>query len=136
MMDDTLLDLAQHVATNAYKGQKRHNGDPYITHPERVAAALNYLDAKIIAWLHDVVEDTDVTLNAIRADFGDTIADAVDSVTKRKGESYLDFILRAKLHPIGAGVKIADIKDNLRDLKRGSLRDKYILALHILTDGS
>ena len=139
------IELAKQLAMRAHMGQKRWNGDPYVTHPERVANAMSMPPGKIVGWLHDVVEDTDVTLAEVRLAFGDEIAGAVDSVTRRENESYLDFILRAKKNLYGAGVKIADIEDNLRDLtgydlsqdkKRRELRDKYLLALHIMTEDS
>jgi len=126
------LERAKALAMNAHHGQTRRNGGPYIIHPERVANSLKDLKSKIVAWLHDVVEDTDVTLYQIRTLFDDEIADAVDSVTERKGEDYLHFILRASKNEIGLKVKIADIKDNLNDDPRPGSKNKYLLALYIL----
>lgn len=127
-----ILTKAQQIATQAHEGQKRWNGEPYITHPCRVANALNTSRLKSIAWVHDVVEDTEVPLSHIRNSLSEEIAVAVDHLTKRKDESYKDFILRVSRNIDATLVKIEDIKDNLRDLKNGSRRDKYELALVIL----
>ena len=106
--DRLKIEQARQLAIRAHKGQKRWNGDPYDIHPERVANALNMPTDKIVGWLHDVVEDTSVTSDDIRLQFGDEIAEAVDSVTRRNDESYLDFILRAKNSLIERKVKIKD----------------------------
>lgn len=107
---------------------------PHITHPRRVAESLHHVTHKIVGWLHDVVEDTPMTLDDLReAGFPELIVQAVDSVTRRDGETYLDFILRSKKNVIGAVVKLADLRDNLSDLRPGSLRDKYLMAVHILS---
>ena len=123
-------------AERAHKGQKRWEGDPYIVHPRRVAGAVEGYDAKIVALLHDVVEDTPYTLDQIAEEFGDEIASAVDSVTHREGETYLEFILRSKQNPLGRVVKIADINDNLRDIdkfkRQKECKEKYVLARWIL----
>jgi hypothetical protein len=127
---------ALRLAEKAHKGQTRWEGAPYIVHPRRVAMAVGGWMAKIVAVLHDVVEDSDTTLDEIRSQFGDIVADAVDSVTHRDGESYLDFILRARQNTLGRMVKIADINDNLSDIDEfkgtKNSKEKYILARYIL----
>ena len=84
--DDGLLIRAYAAAARAHQGQLRRTGDPYITHPLAVARILaGYgLDAETIAaaLLHDALEDTDLTLDEVRGDFGDTVADLIDGVTK------------------------------------------------------
>ena len=57
---------------------------------------------------------------------------SVVAITKRKGQNYLDYILQVKRSEIATAVKIEDLKHNLSDLKDGSMKDKYILALYIL----
>ncbi len=131
---------ARQVAVQAHVNQTRWNGDAYITHPIRVAEAVakafpGNSVRKAISFLHDVEEDTELTFDDLRRfGFSEDIIAGVDSVTKRDGECYRDFILRSKRNNDGCAVKIADIKDNLRDLTRKSktMRDKYELALHIL----
>lgn len=113
---DQMLLQAATVATRAHDGHKRKDGTPYIAHPIRVAIRCDDKLQKIVALLHDVVEDTDVSLEDLRTlGFTQEVIDAVDSVTKRPGEKYADFILRAKANLIGRPVKIADIEDNLED---------------------
>jgi (p)ppGpp synthase/HD superfamily hydrolase len=133
--ETSVEECARQLAVRAHRDQTRWNGDAYVTHPIRVAA--EFLGSpKAVSYLHDIVEDTDLTLDDLREfGFDKDIVDAVDSVTKREGENYLDFILRAKQNEIGCFVKIADIKDNLRDLdgkRNKTMRDKYELALWIL----
>jgi len=119
--------LAPQVAARAHQHQKRKDGTPYVAHPMRVAIrvasafgqfdeAMN-IEARIVAFLHDVVEDTDVTFDDLRdLGFSESIIHAVDGVTKRAGEKYMDFIVRCKITgPVATAVKLADIEDNLED---------------------
>jgi (p)ppGpp synthase/HD superfamily hydrolase len=123
--------LAAQVCARAHKNQKRADGTPYAAHPVRVAFRIAMSDytttnlplspndkirAQIVALLHDVVEDTPVGFNELRElGFEQTVVEAVDSVTKRPGEKYSDFTLRAKQNAIGRVVKLADIADNTED---------------------
>ena len=108
-----LLEKAIVLAAKAHSGQLDKAGEPYILHPLRVMLSVSSMEERIVAVLHDVVEDAQVTLKDIRAEgFDETIVDALDSVTKRSGESYEAFILRAAANPIGYRVKIADLEDN------------------------
>ncbi len=85
-MDREVISRAYHFANAAHKDQKRASGDPYISHCEAVAtilAEMNVPSTIIVAGLlHDTVEDTDVTLDKIRRDFGDVVGSLVDGVTK------------------------------------------------------
>src|SRR5512141_96274 len=86
LADRELIQRAYRVAEEAHRGQKRHSGEPYINHCLAVASILADLRVppEVVAagLLHDTVEDTSVTLNDIRRDFGETIAILVDGVTK------------------------------------------------------
>jgi GTP diphosphokinase / guanosine-3',5'-bis(diphosphate) 3'-diphosphatase len=114
-IDQQLL-LAVTVATRSHKGQVRKDGTDYISHPVRVAVRCETKKEKIVALLHDVVEDTDVTLDELRElGFDKEIIDAIDAITKRPGERYADFILRCKANPLARKVKLADIDDNMED---------------------
>jgi (p)ppGpp synthase/HD superfamily hydrolase len=106
-------DAAVALADRAHKGQTDKGGAPYIAHPIRVSLRVTGEQEQIAAVLHDVVEDTPVTLDQIRRQFGATIADAVDALTKRRGEDYSDFILRCRKNPIARRVKIEDLHDNM-----------------------
>jgi (p)ppGpp synthase/HD superfamily hydrolase len=108
------LNNAIRIATIAHAGQTDKAGKPYILHPLRVGAAGLTEEEQIVGFLHDVVEDTGTMLHELRMDFGNEIADAIDSVTRRENETYKEFILRAAQNPIGKAVKINDIKDNLK----------------------
>lgn len=90
---------------------------PYITHPQTVAGLVNEVDEKIVAWLHDTVEDTDVTIEYIREQFGDEIAEAVDSMTHRSEETYDEYVDRLSRNPLARQVKLADLTHNM-DLNR------------------
>lgn len=133
-----LLAKAIVIAVEAHEGQLDKAGKPYILHPLRVGAAGITEGEQIVGFLHDVVEDTNVSLNEIREVFGKVIAEAVDSVTKRKGELYGDFVLRSMDNAIGKQVKINDIKDNLRRMEglsrseQDGMTRRYRQALAVL----
>jgi (p)ppGpp synthase/HD superfamily hydrolase len=112
------LERAIEIAAGAHAGKKDKAGAPYILHPLRVMLKLSSPEEQITAVLHDVVEDSDLTLEDIRrAGFSVTILTAVASVTRRKGEAYNQYVLRAAANPIGRRVKLADLEDNC-DLSR------------------
>jgi (p)ppGpp synthase/HD superfamily hydrolase len=138
----TNIEFAREFAKRAHKGQTDKAGIDYIQHPIAVAEKVDGEDAKVVALLHDVLEDTEISEPTIRRLFGDTIADAVVALTKRSGESYMEFVVRAKLNPIARKVKIADIEHNsdLSRLKTVTQKDldrteKYKKALSLLEDG-
>ena len=136
------LEDAITLATEAHRGQKDRNDEPYIMHPIRVMAQLWGYDERMVAVLHDVVEDTDVTLDDLRrAGYPDHIVAAVDAISKREDghEPYGEYIRRVKANPLATKVKIADLRDNADlnrlprveafDLKR---LDRYNRALQYL----
>lgn len=107
------IELAEIIATEAHIGQVDKGGNPYICHPATVASLVETQDEKIVAWLHDIVEDTTVTLEDLRKfGFTDEIIDAVNAITRRQGESRKDYLNRVKQNPIAIQVKIADLKHN------------------------
>jgi (p)ppGpp synthase/HD superfamily hydrolase len=134
------------MAAAAHAGQQDKEGLPYITHPLRVMARVDAGDAQIVAVLHDVVEDTDTTLDDLRqAGFSEAILDAVARVTHDKQEPYADYVVRCKHHPLARQVKLADLEDNSQ-MKRALLRvdrvegdlariHRYVLSYKFLTDG-
>lgn len=140
MHEDPLFDAIA-LARKAHSGSVDKAGKAYIEHPERVASRLNSQDEKIVGWLHDVVEDTDVTLDQIREMFGPKIAEAVDAITHRSGESWAEYLCRVKMNPIARLVKIQDLVDNSnlsrfqvvlpKDVQRQA---KYNRALYFLMD--
>ncbi len=124
---------ALEFAEKAHKGQKRKNGVPYIIHPIRVAyRILNHgiKDKEIIvsALLHDVVEDTPITLEEIEEQFGKEVKEIVDALSKRKGETKKEYIERVKLNEKAKFIKAYDSFDNLMDLEglKGKLSNEWI----------
>lgn len=116
MMD--FLDHAIIIATKAHSGQADKGGAPYILHPLRVMAKMATTDEMIVAVLHDVAEDCPewpVAKLALR--FDAPIGDALDAITKRKGESYDAYLARVAANPLAKSVKMADLSDNI-DLNR------------------
>jgi (p)ppGpp synthase/HD superfamily hydrolase len=139
------LETAIRIAVTAHAGQKEKSGAAYITHPLRVMADVDDEEAKIVAVLHDVVEDTAVTLDDLRREgFTENVLTAVACVTHRRDEPYTDYVVRCKSHPLARQVKLADLADNSR-LDRCILRiermtrdlariHRYVLSYKFLTD--
>lgn len=135
---------ARALATTAHDGQVDKAGRPYIGHPTRVVGYLVKPTAQesVVAWLHDVVEDTSITLEDIENDFGSQVADAIDAITRRPSEkaNLVAYYARVKANPIALRVKAADIADNtdparlqlLEPTKRADLEAKYAHARHEL----
>src|SRR5262245_11286335 len=114
----SLLEKAISIAVEAHRGQKDKVALPYILHPLCVMNRVDSEAEKIVAVLHDVVEDTKWTFEDLKREgFPDDILKALDCVTKRDGESYEDFITRSESDPIARRVKIADLEDNM-DFRR------------------
>ena len=111
---EALLKKAEDIATVAHKGQFDRCGVEYINHPRTVASYVDNPKEKIVAWLHDTIEDTDITEADLRPVFGDEITDAVVALTKTEGEDYFDYISRAIKNPLSARVKIADLTHNMK----------------------
>lgn len=115
-----------------HKGQKRRNGNAYIIHPIRVSQEVSGDDERVVALLHDLIEDTDTTLEEIENLFSKEVAEAVDALTHRKGESYHDYIVRVSKNKMAKEVKIADISDNLSDAPSDHAIEKSAKALDML----
>ena len=118
----TDLERAIILATRAHAGQIDKAGAPYILRPLRAMLRVNGDARRIAAVLHDVVEDTAVTLGELRErGFSDDVVAAVEALTKRPDEEgdagYFRFVERAARNDVARAVKLADIEDNL-DLSR------------------
>ncbi len=113
-----MLEKAVSIAATAHAGQKDKAGEPYILHPIRVMLRVNTEEERIVAVLHDVVEDSEISLDDLRDEgFYEAIVNAVDALTKRPGETRLDAAARAAADPIAINVKLADNAENM-DLAR------------------
>lgn len=129
------------IAAQAHKGQKDKAAAPYLLHPLRMLLRMNSEAAMMAAVLHDVVEDTDWTLERLREEgFSNEVLEAVDCLTRRDGENYQEFVERIRRNPIARQVKIADLEDNMniRRISQLSVKDlerleKYHRAWCVLT---
>lgn len=118
------------LANEAHRGQVDRAGAPYILHPLRVMCSVNSDTERIIAVLHDVVEDTDTTLDDLREQgYSDDIVEAIDHLSRRDDETYEAFIERIKPNELARRVKLADLQDNM-DIRRNMLlREKDLERL-------
>ena len=138
----SLLERAIALACYAHDGQKDKGGQPYILHPIRAMLQMKDDTSRIVAVLHDAVEDSKgrVTLATLRDSyFSDLIVDAVDVLTRRKDEAYESYITRIVLNPVALEVKIADVRDNMdptRQLPESFqwLRTRYSKTLAFLEE--
>ena len=145
------LEKAILIATTAHQGQTDKAGAPYIFHPLRIMLSCKTEDEQICAVLHDVIEDTAVTLEDLRtAGFKEEIIDALSALTKHKNETYDDFINRVIQNQLACRVKLADISDNMnlsripnpsqedyqRVEKYSRAADKIVNSLAAFTDDS
>jgi len=115
-LDKKMRAMAFGLASKAHEGQVDKGGNPYIEHPLAVERLVSKPKEGVVALLHDVVEDTDVTLEDL-APFGRQVVKAVDAITQRAGESRDGYLTRVEANPIARIVKIADLTHN-SDLSR------------------
>ena len=125
-----LYDKALQIAMRAHAGQKDKAGHDYIMHPIRVSERCSDLRARIVALLHDTIEDTDVTADYLREQgFTEEIVEAVLSVTRREGEEYDNYVHRAAQNELGKMVKRADLEDNMDVRRYVELTDRDVERL-------
>ena len=139
------LERAIVIAAEAHAGITDKGGAPYILHPLRMMMDLRSAEERIVAVLHDVCEDCPGwTFERLRGEgFSEEILAALDSVTKREGETYEEFALRAAVNPIGRRVKLADLRDNsdLSRITNPTVKDhqriaKYARAIELIRNSS
>ena len=108
------MQLAEEVATKAHAGQLDKAGVAYIYHPKIVSSYCESIYGKIVGWLHDVVEDTDLTLDDLRAmGFDEFLMEALECVTKpKKGYNEKVYYERIKNNALAKEVKLADLRHN------------------------
>lgn len=129
------LDSIRLLAYDAHFGQFRRDGiTPYINHPKAVADRVKGDDiSEAVAWLHDVLEDTDYTVADLRAKLvPDNVIAAVELMTHPHGEPYEDYLKRIKTNPLATKVKIADMLANLSDSPTERQIKKYARGLLFL----
>ena len=109
---------AYEIAKKAHLGQIDRAGEDYIKHPEKVASFVNSDEEKAVAYLHDVIEDTELTLEDLREyGFSEEVLKAVDVITKKKGQDYQTYLNSVKENKLARVVKLADLGHN-SDLTR------------------
>ena len=115
------------LALDKHHGQVDKGGAPYILHPLRIMFGMQTETEQIVAVLHDVVEDSDVTLDDLRRmAFSEAVVEALDHLTRRDGESYEQFIQRIKPHQLAVRVKLGDLRDNMDIRRAGELDEKAL----------
>ncbi|MDR2932894.1 MAG: HD domain-containing protein [Oscillospiraceae bacterium] len=120
-----LIDLALSIAEKAHAGQTDKGGSAYIDHPRAVAAVFKDDYRQAAALLHDVVEDSQTTLEGLKeAGIPGPVVEAVDALTKRQGETYYNYLDRVKANPIACDVKLADLKHNSQISRIPNPREK------------
>lgn len=125
-----LIEKALQCALDAYAGKLDRAGAPYILHPLRVMARFREPSLQAAALLHDVVEDSEITLEDLRRrGFPERVVALVGLLTRRDGESYMEFIQRLSGDPEALQLKKADIEDNMNALRLPALSKKDLERL-------
>ncbi len=113
-----MLEKAMILAAKAHMGQLDKGGHPYILHPVRVMLGCKNLDEKVVAMLHDTLEDCDLTADdLLREGFPKYIVDAVVCLTRNESDDYMQHIQEVAKNPLATVVKLSDLADNM-DLNR------------------
>jgi (p)ppGpp synthase/HD superfamily hydrolase len=130
-------------AAQKHYGQRDKSGVPYILHPIEVMCSVKTIEEKIVAICHDLIEDTDATLDDLRLlNVPEKLIEAIDHISKREDEKYSEFIERVSENDISIKVKVADIENNTRHDRIEKLdvvvvnrmMRKYERALDVLSD--
>lgn len=130
------------ISFNAHKEQVDKSGMPYVYHPYRIAEQMNDEYSTCVALLHDVIEDTDITLEDLKDEgFPQEVIEAIALMTHDDDTPYFDYIRQIKTNPIATAVKLVDLQDNsnyerldkveIKDLQR---IEKYREAKRILSE--
>jgi (p)ppGpp synthase/HD superfamily hydrolase len=124
------LELAKHIANEAFKNKKDRAAQPYINHIQRVADGCAEIHCKAIAYLHDLLEDCpEWTEAALRQLFIPLIVDTVVILTKRKDDDYFEYIRRVRGDRNAVFIKVKDLEDNMNITRLNCLDDKDVQRL-------
>ncbi len=144
MVYTPLTNKALVFAYNAHHGQLDYNGIPYIFHPLHLAEQMDDEISCCAALLHDVVEDTAVTIEELAQEFPHEVVEVVALLTHREDTDYFSYLLPIKAHPIAKKVKLADIAhnsdqsrcvgSNLTQEQLAYWKQKYQKAMEILSE--
>ena len=139
-MKQSQSEKAYKIAKKAHLGQVDKAGEAYIKHPEKVASFVKTDEEKAVAYLHDVIEDTELTLEDLyEYGLSKEVIEAVDIITKKRGEDYQSYLNSVKNNKLARAVKLADLRHNSdltrltkvteKDIKR---KEKYQKAIDFL----
>lgn len=139
-MKQSQSEKAYKIAKKAHLGQVDKAGEDYIKHPEKVASFVKTDEEKAVAYLHDVIEDTELTLEDLSEyGFSKEVIEAVNIITKKRGEDYQSYLNSVKNNKLARAVKLADLRHNSdltrltkvteKDIKR---KEKYQKAIDFL----
>ncbi|MFL0797999.1 MAG: GTP pyrophosphokinase [Cellvibrionaceae bacterium] len=124
------LEKAISIAVTAHNGQYDKAGEPYVLHPLRLMFKFQDKNEMIVAVLHDVIEDSQVSLDDLKDHgFSKIIIDAVECLSRHINESYEDFIVRVYGNPLAKKVKVEDIKDNLSVYRLREITKKDLVRI-------
>ena len=143
MLYTPLTCKAMQIAYAAHHGQVDKGGLPYIFHPYHLAEQMDDEVSCCAALLHDVAEDTDMTLEELEREFPREVMEVLSLLTHQKDVPYYDYVQAVKANPIAVKIKLADIAHNSDQTRCPNLtpeqlayfRDKYARAVAILTEG-
>ena len=132
--------LALKLCFAAHKDQTDKSGIPYVFHPFHLAEQMHTEETTVVALLHDVVEDSDYTLEDLKKmGFGDGVIEALSLLTHADGVAYMDYVRPIKDNPIAKAVKLADLRHNsditrldVVDESARKRREKYLQAIAFL----
>ena len=142
MIYTQLTAKAMKIAYEAHHGQVDKGGIPYIFHPYHLAEAMEDEISCCAALLHDVVEDTHITLEDLAKEFPDEVIRILKLLTHPKEVPYLEYVRAIRSHPVAVKIKLADIAHNsdqsrcpnLTEAQLAYFQEKYAAALKILTE--
>ena len=135
------LEIAIELAIKYHKGQIDKGGNPYILHSLEVMNNVDRIESKIVAMLHDIIEDTECTVDTLREwGIDEDIIESINILTHKEGMSYMEYITEISYDLIAIEVKLADLKCNMdlsrlnrkitnKDLERNK---KYMKAYYFL----
>ena len=145
MIYTPLTNKALRFAYAAHQGQKDKSGIPYIFHPYHLAEQMTDEISVCVALLHDVVEDTCVTIAELEQEFPKEVTEAVDLLTHKEGTDYFDYVRAIRENPVAKAVKLADLAHNSDEARLAGCegmseeqlacrREKYARAQAILEE--
>lgn len=146
MIYTALTNKALRLAYVAHQGQTDNSGQPYIFHPFHLAEQMTDEVSTCVALLHDVTEDTDLTLEDLEQEFPKEVTDALRLLTHKAGTDYFDYVRAIKQNPVALKVKLANLAHNSDETRFAGCgdipaeqlarwREKYAKARAILEGG-